>query len=72
MKYLLDTNVCIKYLNGSSESVKRHIKKLHPSEIVICSVVKSERQVPMFRTQAWIKLTPPLCRTPFRQQTGSP
>jgi tRNA(fMet)-specific endonuclease VapC len=24
------------------ESVKRHIKKLHPSEIVICSVVKSE------------------------------
>jgi tRNA(fMet)-specific endonuclease VapC len=42
MKYLLDTNVCIKYLNGSSESVKRHIKKLHPSEIVICSVVKSE------------------------------
>ena len=42
MKYLLDTNVCIKYLNGSSESVKRHIEKLHPSEIVICSVVKSE------------------------------
>jgi tRNA(fMet)-specific endonuclease VapC len=42
MKYLLDTNVCIKYLNGSSESVKKHIKKLHPSEIVICSVVKSE------------------------------
>jgi len=42
LKYLLDTNVCIKYLNGSSESVKRHIKKLHPSEIVICSVVKSE------------------------------
>ena len=42
MKYLLDTNVCIKYLNGSSESIKNNIEKLHLSEIVICSVVKSE------------------------------
>ena len=42
MKYLLDTNVCIKYLNGSSESIKNHIEKRHPSDIVICSVVKSE------------------------------
>ncbi|QTA78949.1 Ribonuclease [Desulfonema limicola] len=42
MTYLLDTNVCIKYLNASSEVVKRHIEKYEPSEIVICSVVKSE------------------------------
>ncbi len=42
MKYLLDTNVCIKYLNGTSESIKKHIERLHPTEIAICSVVKSE------------------------------
>jgi len=42
MKYLLDTNVCIRYLNGRSESVRRHVESLHPKNIVLCSVVKAE------------------------------
>ncbi len=42
MKYLLDTNTCIKYLNGTSESVRKHIERSHPENIVVCSVVKAE------------------------------
>lgn len=42
MPYLLDTNTCINYLNGTSENIKRHFISKHPSEIVVCSVVKAE------------------------------
>ncbi len=42
MTYLLDTNACIRYLNGRSESVRRHVESLHPKNIVLCSVVKAE------------------------------
>lgn len=42
MSYLLDTNVCIRYLNGRSERIRSHIESLHPREIVLCSVVKAE------------------------------
>ncbi len=42
MTYLLDTNTCIKYLNGQSENVRRHIELTRPEEIVLCSVVKAE------------------------------
>ena len=42
MTYLLDTNSCIKYLNGSSESVRRHLESAHPRDIFLCSVVKAE------------------------------
>lgn len=42
LKYLLDTNTCIKYLNGKSESIRRHVEKNHPEDITICSVVKAE------------------------------
>jgi len=40
--YLLDTNVCINYLNGTSENIKVRMKKRTPDEIFLCSVVKSE------------------------------
>ncbi|MCK4796985.1 MAG: type II toxin-antitoxin system VapC family toxin [Spirochaetes bacterium] len=42
MKYLLDTNVCIKYINGSSEKIKKKISNLNPNDICLCSIVKSE------------------------------
>ncbi len=42
MKYLLDTNVCIRYLNGRSVNVRDKIKLLNPDDIVLCSVLKSE------------------------------
>jgi tRNA(fMet)-specific endonuclease VapC len=40
--YLLDTNVCIKFLNGSSQSVERHFRNRSPFEIAVCSIVKAE------------------------------
>ena len=42
MKYLLDTNVCIRYLNGRSPAIRRHLESVAPSDVVLCSVVKSE------------------------------
>ena len=42
MKYLLDTNDCIKYINGRSEKIKNKISTLNPADIYLCSVVKAE------------------------------
>jgi len=40
--YLLDTNTCIHFLNGSSASIKQQLQNSTPNEIVLCSVVKAE------------------------------
>lgn len=42
MKYLLDTNVCIIYLKGKSESLRTKLESHNPSELVICSIVRFE------------------------------
>ena len=42
MTYLIDTNVCIDYLNGRSIRVRQRMEALSPSEVVLCSVVKAE------------------------------
>jgi tRNA(fMet)-specific endonuclease VapC len=42
MTYLLDTNTCIRYLNGRSPSVVRRVRALQQREAVLCSVVVAE------------------------------
>lgn len=42
MIYLLDTNTCIKYLNGRSESIRQRLTSTRPQDILLCSVVKAE------------------------------
>ena len=42
MTYLLDTNTCIKFLTGRSDSVRRRIESTAASDMVLCSVVKAE------------------------------
>jgi tRNA(fMet)-specific endonuclease VapC len=42
MIYLLDTNSCIKFLNGRSDSVRRHLEARRPQDVALCSVVKAE------------------------------
>jgi tRNA(fMet)-specific endonuclease VapC len=42
MTYLLDTNTCIRYLNGRSPNVVAKVRATAPSDIVVCSVVKAE------------------------------
>ncbi len=39
---LLDTNVCIRLLNGTSDAVAAAFRALSPSDIRLCSVVKAE------------------------------
>ncbi len=42
MLYLIDTNVCVMYLNGRSTSVNDRILSVGDHDIVVCSVVKAE------------------------------
>ena len=42
MMYLLDTNVCIRYLRGRSDNVVRQMQRTPASDIVVCSMVKAE------------------------------
>jgi tRNA(fMet)-specific endonuclease VapC len=42
VRYLLDTNVCARYLNGRSPSVRTRIRSTNREDIVVCSVVKGE------------------------------
>lgn len=42
MRYLLDTNTCIRFLNGRAENIKKKLKMTLAEDIVICSVVKAE------------------------------
>ncbi len=42
MKYLLDTNVCIVYLNDSHAHVVKKLKDLKPDDLFLCQMVKAE------------------------------
>ena len=42
MIYLLDTNTCIRFLNGTSILVRHRIDEVKPRDLVLCSVVKAE------------------------------
>lgn len=42
MIYSLDTNTCIRYLNGRSKSLQRIIPTIPAEDIVVCSVVRGK------------------------------
>lgn len=42
MRYLLDTNVCARYLNGKSPAVRKRLRAKNREDIAVCSVVKAE------------------------------
>ena len=42
MKYLLDSNTCIRYLNQRSQSIIDKMELMSPNDIVVCSIVKAE------------------------------
>lgn len=42
MTYLLDTNVCIRYMNGRALAVLQRLQALQPTDVAVCSVVKAE------------------------------
>ena len=42
MKYLLDTNTCIRYINGRAPRVRDQVNSKSSSDIVISSITKGE------------------------------
>ena len=42
MTFLLDTNACIRYLNGKAPKIRERMRLHRPDEIQVCSVVKAE------------------------------
>jgi tRNA(fMet)-specific endonuclease VapC len=40
--YLLDSNACIRILNGASPPLQRRLRSCSPTEVSLCSVVKAE------------------------------
>ena len=51
MKYLLDTNTCIRYLNGRSPSVFQRLNQIQESDVCLCSVVKFELRYGALRSE---------------------
>lgn len=51
MKYLLDTNTCIRYVNGRSRPVAARLDALDVGDAVVCSVVKAEMLFGALRSQ---------------------
>ncbi len=49
--YLLDTNVCIAVLNGTSSQLVARLRAHHPTEIRLSSVVKAELHFGARRSQ---------------------
>lgn len=42
MNYLLDTNTCIRYINGTSQAVFERLNAQDEDAVVVCAVVKAE------------------------------
>jgi tRNA(fMet)-specific endonuclease VapC len=42
MNWLLDTNACIRYLNGRAPALKARIDAVDEQDIFVCSMVKAE------------------------------
>jgi tRNA(fMet)-specific endonuclease VapC len=42
VRYLLDTNVCARYLNGKSPAIRQRLRSTNVKDIAVCSVVKAE------------------------------
>ncbi len=51
MSFLLDTNICIAHLNGTSLAIKEHFLTQHSSDLFLCSVVKAELIYGAYKSQ---------------------
>ncbi len=52
MKYLLDTNTCIRYLTGRSQAVFERLNKTAEADICVSSVVKFELRYGALRSNS--------------------
>jgi tRNA(fMet)-specific endonuclease VapC len=51
MRYLLDTNACIHHLKYPNSPIARRLATLHPTDIAVCSVTKTELFYGSMRSQ---------------------
>jgi tRNA(fMet)-specific endonuclease VapC len=51
VKYLLDTNTCVRYLNGRAPNVRTRLRSEVPADIAVCSIVKAELFYGSMRSQ---------------------
>ena len=51
MKYLLDTNTCIRYINGRAPQIRVHMQTISDSDIVISTITKGEMYAGSGRSQ---------------------
>lgn len=42
MKYSLDTNTCIRYMNGRSPAIRQKLPTIPAQDIIVCSIVRGE------------------------------
>ena len=57
MKYLLDTNTCIRYINGRAPQIREHMRTVSDSDIVISTATKGEIYAGSAKSQ-----TPRVCQ----------
>ena len=51
MRFLLDTNTCIRYLNGRAPAIRTHLAAVPLAEIAVCAPVKAELYYGAARSQ---------------------
>lgn len=52
MKYLLDTNTCIRYINGRAPQLRLRFLSIDNDDIAVCSIVKAEMYYGAMKSQA--------------------
>ena len=55
LTHLLDTNVCIRYINGRSPQLRTRIRIFDLEQIAVCAIVKAEMFFGSLRSQNPIK-----------------
>ena len=51
MKYLLDTNTCIRFINGRAPQLRAKLLTVDQEDIAVCSVVKAEMYYGAMKSQ---------------------
>src|SRR5450432_1820939 len=78
MKYSLDTNVCIGYINGRAPKLRAKLPTIPAHDIVVCSIVRGElfygsskSLTPELSLAKQLRFLRPYVSLPFDDQTAS-
>lgn len=78
MKYSLDTNTCIRYINGRAANLRTKLPTVLASDIVVCSIVRGElfygsakSQTPELSLAKQLRFLRPYSSLPFDDHAAS-